>query len=539
MEPRRPAAPEAIRPAPHRSGACPSVAGLGSTTIPALVRSGLVLLTVLFLAACSAPVPLPGTVSGPEQRFETARPAVVIVGTFYSVTWSAPLPTLTAEAARRLRQQAAAEIGPRSGGGTPVALGQAELRLLADDPGAWLSVGSERHRQTDVVEVQGSGFFVTQDGALLTNDHVVDLPHDQIQRLLVSGLEQEGGDAAAVAGLQQEVSEALGVPVDDARARQLLRWAVRRAGSDLQIESVSASYRVGFGSRSMRQLESDGVPVTLLRHGAPAPGRDVALLRAPGGPYPALALAPSAPGAGAHLDVVGYPCGCGQQPAADRILTPTLSQGRLVDLLPMPGGWDALGTDASIQSGDSGGPVLDDRGRVVGLATFTAAAGGARAFAVPVEVARQLLREAGVRPAQGTVGREYARAVAEFDRRHYRAALPLFQHLVAIEDHHDPYAAAYLERSQQAIAAGADRTPPAWAGAVPVVLLGLLAAAMAVIAVLLLRRRRRRRWVEGEILVGRPVTASRGRSTAPERLAPPERPALPGETIVEGEAWWE
>jgi len=505
------------------------------------VRSGLVLLVTLLLAACSAPVPLAGAVSEPEQVFEMARPAVVIVGAFYSVTWSAPLPTLTAGAARRLRQQAAAEVGSRSPGGTTAALGQAELRLLLQDPGAWLSAGPERHRQTDVVEAQGSGFFVTQDGALLTNDHVVDMPRDQVERLLVSGLEQEGGDAAALGALEREVSEALGVPVGDAQARQLLQWAVRRAGSGLEIASVSASYRIGFGSQSMRQVASDGVPVRLVRHGAPAPGRDVALLQAPGGPYPALALAPSAPGEGAQLDVVGYPCRCGQRPAADRTLTPVLSQGRLVEVLPMPGGWRALGTDAPIQAGNSGGPVLDDRGRVVGLATFTDATAGAggHGFAVPVDVARQLLREAGVHPAQGTVGREYARAVAEFDRRHYRAALPLFQHLVAIEDGHDPYAAAYLERTRQAIAAGADRTPPAWAGAVAAVLLGLLAAAVAVITALLLRRRRRRRWVEGEILVGRPVTASRGRSTAPERLAPPERPALPGETIVEGEAWWE
>lgn len=496
------------------------------------MRAGLVLLLISFLAACSAPLPLAGEPSSPSQVFESARPAVVIVGAFYSVTWSAPLPTLTADAARRLQQRAVAEA--RSWG-APTSLGQAELQLLAQDPGAWLSAGPERRRQTDVVEAQGSGFFVTQDGDLLTNDHVVEMSRQEMERLLVAGLEQQGSDPLAMRALQQEVSSALGVTVSDAQARQLLQWAVRRASSDLQIVSVAASYRIGFGSQTMRQVESSGVPVRLIRHGAPAPGRDVALLRAPGGPYPTLALDSSAPPQGAALDVIGYPCRCTQQPEADRTLSATLSQGHLVGVLPMPGGWEALGTDAQIQAGNSGGPVLDDRGRVVGLATFTDAAGqGARrAFAVPVDVARQLLRAAGVDPSQGPIGREYARAVAEFDRQHYRAALPLFQHLVAVEDHHDPYAPAYLERSRQAIAAGADRTPPPWAGVAFVLLLGLVAGAAGVTVLLLLRRRRRPHWVEGEIVAEQPA------EVPPDRSAALERPVLPGETVVDAEAWWE
>jgi S1-C subfamily serine protease len=499
---------------------------------PSALRAGLILVLIALLAACSMPLPLARVAPGPSQLLETTRPAVVIVGAFYSVNWSAPLPTLTTEAARRLQQRAMAEARSGPSGGAPSSLGQAELQLLAQDPGAWFSIGPERHRQTDVVEAQGSGFFVTQGGDLLTNDHVVEMSRTEMEQLLVTGLERQGGDPVALHALQQEVSEALGVVVDGAQAQRLLQWAVRRVGSSLQIDSVTASYRIGFGSQTMRQVESNGEPVQLVRHGAPAPGPDVALLHAPGGPYPTLALAPSVPRQGTTLEVVGYPCRCAQPPTANRTLSPTLSQGHLVGLLPMPGGWEALGTDARIQAGDSGGPVLDDRGRVVGLATFTDSAGEGpgRAFAVPVDVARRLLREAGVDPSQGPIGREYARAVMEFDQRHYRVALPLFQHLVAVEDRHDPYASAYLERSRRAVAAEADRAPPAWTGAA-FILLGLLAGL--VVVLVLLARHRRLRWVEGEILVERSEEMPPGRSAAPER------PALPGETVVDGEAWWE
>ncbi|KYH44691.1 hypothetical protein AZH51_03395 [Branchiibius sp. NY16-3462-2] len=56
-------------------------------------------------------------------------------------------------------------------------------------------------------------------------------------------------------------------------------------------------------------------------------------------------------------------------------------------------------TDADIQSGDSGGPLLDDEGEVVGMDTAASATGRSVGFAIPITtaltVAKQIVAEAG------------------------------------------------------------------------------------------------------------------------------------------------
>jgi serine protease Do len=63
------------------------------------------------------------------------------------------------------------------------------------------------------------------------------------------------------------------------------------------------------------------------------------------------------------------------------------------DISPVgrPGSYDFIQTDASINPGNSGGPVLNLRGEVIGIATAVNATGQGIGFAIPINMAKEIV----------------------------------------------------------------------------------------------------------------------------------------------------
>lgn len=396
-----------------------------------------------------------------SQIFEAVKPAVVLVEAAQSVSWSVPEPVIDSSKESQLRDRLEAMVRAGTVAGSQDALKRATVQLITDDPGSWFSLGGSRYRRTDTVYLVGSGFFVTQDGYLLTNAHVVQASVEEVKRLLVGGVTQGTAERAFVQSVRDGLAQGLQTEVSDQQAQKLARWLSGVYVSDVQVESVKPTYRIAFGSHSPKEIENQGLPVRVVAQGEPVPGKDVAVLKADSGLHVALPLAAQAPGQGALLEVVGYPCGCqaAEEVGPDKTLVPTLTQGSVQGEVPMPSGWWATGTDAQMEHGNSGGPALDRSGQVVGLATFRGGGSQTYNFVLPIAVTREFTRQAHVSPSQGSLGQLYTEGVSEFRSQHYRAALPLFQ-TVAKADSQNPYVAGYVERSKQAISAGRDRTPP-------------------------------------------------------------------------------
>jgi S1-C subfamily serine protease len=125
---------------------------------------------------------------------------------------------------------------------------------------------------------------------------------------------------------------------------------------------------------------------------------DVAVLRVAGLTAPPLETRTGAP-EGTPVAILGYPGNGPYREAPGRL-------GRTGPVISV----DAFGSGpvqrdmkvfrGRVRSGNSGGPVLDRRGRVVATVFAAATRGPARGFAVPTEVVRPIL--AGARGPVGT-----------------------------------------------------------------------------------------------------------------------------------------
>lgn len=84
----------------------------------------------------------------------------------------------------------------------------------------------------------------------------------------------------------------------------------------------------------------------------------------------------------------------GSVTALDQHITTTAEQGAAAESLS-----GLIQTDAAIQSGDSGGPLLDDEGEVVGMDTAASVGGLSVGYAIPIStalsVAKQIVANAG------------------------------------------------------------------------------------------------------------------------------------------------
>lgn len=124
---------------------------------------------------------------------------------------------------------------------------------------------------------------------------------------------------------------------------------------------------------------------------------DLALLGLDGAPSDLVPVTFSerAPLPGAWVMAVGQPFGLGHTVTVGVVG----GLGRDHDDLGRPEGlredgiWNFIQTDASINSGNSGGPLVDADGHVVGITTAVRNDGQGLAFAVPAEMARRFLEE--------------------------------------------------------------------------------------------------------------------------------------------------
>ena len=262
--------------------------------------------------------------------------------------------------------------------------------------------GAPRTVRSGPITELGSGSIIHPDGWIVTNGHVV--------QPIQEGLEGAVGIELLGKAVGEACREQLAAMSPSTRAER-----VRALVSDPRTREAAALERrlwvnLSNGRSYQAQVKHYSPPAYVVVRGtaggAPEHGRDVAILKIEDRDLPVVRLAPRSTDLhlGQTLFVIGYPAVVTSHEllSKETQFEATITTGRVSGFRRDIGGQQVIQTDAAIIQGNSGGPVFDDRGDVVGAATFTSLQGDQVVqgfnFMIPVETIHTAAQAAGVSP---------------------------------------------------------------------------------------------------------------------------------------------
>ncbi len=311
--------------------------------------------------------------------------------------------------------------------------------------------------------VGGTGFIVSPDGYIVTNAHVV-LAGQDPEEMLVNALFDEFanslyGEAAQYYNIKPEDKDAVTKillekfidyfyqygQITDVTTNYYVLNGVASPGEDLKVKSWVAVVK-----KEGTVFEKIGSEYSW--------GRDVAVLKVDKTNLPTVKLGDSdAVQAGEKVFIIGYPdTGASELFKPESMLEPTVTQGIISARRTLKNGLETLQTDAAINHGNSGGPVFNEKGEVIGIATFGAGpAEGIEAikFAMPINLAKEYLNELNVKNEVTALDTEYSDALEAFWSKDCYAAVPKLKEVLVSYPGH-PYAQDYVNTCEQAIQSG-------------------------------------------------------------------------------------
>jgi hypothetical protein len=293
------------------------------------------------------------------------------------------------------------------------------------------SDGTTADAQPGAIGELGSGSIIHPDGWIVTNGHVVQPYQEGAESAFAAELLEKALASACAAEL-----DPLPAPARAERIRALTESADNRRGLvvDRTLEvrlSNGKSYPAEVKFYSPPAYVVVGTTKDASGNSRNEHGRDVAILKIDDTELPVVRLAKRTTDLhlGQALFVIGYPGVVVAHELLSRATQyePSITSGRVSGFKEDIGGQRVIQTDAAIIQGNSGGPIFDDRGQVIGAATFTSVQGEQVVqgfnFLIPVETIHGAARTAGVAPkGDSTFTRLWNHGVDLYIRDlHYRA----------------------------------------------------------------------------------------------------------------------
>jgi serine protease Do len=342
------------------------------------------------------------------------------------------------------------------------------VKALYKTPLRFFFRSSDYFRQARVVTSNGTGFLITEDGYVVTNCHIIDRDSAFIRNKFILETYQEVTNAN-INALQSSWAMTL-----TDQQRNLLYNAYGLIYSQLS-SMIMFDLKKEFFALYRAEIPGKGTGVvkkkaSIVIKGKAMPGKDVAILKIEDvKDMPTLTLSDEPLARiGTQVLVFGYPEPASSNAflAADASSEPSLTAGIVSAIKKSIGGWSVIQMDAMISHGSSGSPVCDEKGDVVGLATFGSLDQGSNSlasgfnFAIPIAVVREFIDSAKLQPAISKVSEEFNEGLQFYYQQYYRNAKEKFENVKRINATY-PQLDFYIEQCKAKIAGGADRhTPP-------------------------------------------------------------------------------
>jgi S1-C subfamily serine protease len=401
-----------------------------------------------------------------RQVAERNKPGTLLIITTYKANVTVPEAELPEQSVKALQQHVLGLVQEGSVPRTQEAILNAIWTELFTNPLKYVVPSENRLRTKASTGSQGSGFAITPDGYIVTNAHVVFKEEEMLKRMLA----QDGLETIISKDIEDIREELGGVLTPDMEK-------LAKSGAAEWYSHYMVVDKVERQIDTMMGVKIAGIPTTTQKFqadvrimGKPTPGKDVAIIKIDRRDLPTVALGDdSAMRTGDPVYVLGYP----QAESIQMILAPeslsetTLTAGLISARKVMPGGWDVLQTDATINHGNSGGPAFNDKGEAIGIATFGAVDWSTGReitgvnFLVPSTVVKQYLHEINVVPQQSRLSRLYEEGLALFEQEQYKSAVEKFREINELNPGY-PYVQAYIAESRSAIEQGKDKSTSPW-----------------------------------------------------------------------------
>lgn len=398
----------------------------------------------------------------PVQIAERNKPGTVMIQAKYTGTVTAIQPVTDVAAVQGLAAQIRQQLA--DAGRSEDEFWNVFLMTYCKTIDQYLMKGTETVSKDLDITMVGSGFIITPDGYVITNAHVVDENDEETKQSFAEQAFQEILERDAA-----DVEKTMGRKLSEEESKALVEANTWYFSKTLEVGDITKEFSVVFGiSGDKGKIVPMVIPAKIVTQGNPIPGKDVAILKmTEKHVYPTIRIGDDKDmRVGDQVYVLGYPAVATFHPliSEESLSEASLTRGLVSAKKNMKDGWEVLQIDAAITHGNSGGPVMNDKGEVIGLATFGSIDYQRKQevqgmnFIVPATIVDEFIDKAKIKPQMSDISLAYEEAMNLFDKSRYKKALVKFNEVKEMNASF-PFISKYIADTQRNIDKGLDKEP--------------------------------------------------------------------------------